>query len=164
MTQLTYVSRRFGKFLDVEFNRAPSQTVCAELRKLGFIYNSRYRCWRGTRNHEAALDLCERAVTQSGRVIATHEKEEQLCWTCASACGGCSWSDGTLTPVPGWTATPYDRVETLHKSCNGRDIIRRVPYKSYTITACPQYRPDPPRRAKDTCKTSVANRQDAAAG
>lgn len=31
-------------------------------------------------------------------------KPETLCWKCANACGKCSWSDGSFTPVPGWKA------------------------------------------------------------
>ena len=39
-----------------------------------------------------------------GSAAATYQ--QQLCWDCASACGGCEWSDH-LEPVPGWDATPH---------------------------------------------------------
>ena len=33
-------------------------------------------------------------------------KQETICWKCARAYGKCPWSDGSFTPVDGWTATP----------------------------------------------------------
>ena len=54
---------------------------------------------------------------------------EQLCWSCAKACGGCSWSRKTKPePVPGWTAEP----RTIKMAS-----ITLVP--SYAITDCPEY-------------------------
>lgn len=50
--------------------------------------------------------------------------DEQLCWSCKNATGGCSWSKSFI-PVDGWEATPTlldDRVE------------------SFKINACPEYR------------------------
>lgn len=57
-------------------------------------------------------------------------QNDQLCWECKKAVGGCAWSDFGK-PVDGWTAK-----ETK--------IIRRVPYgapytESYKITHCPQF-------------------------
>ena len=51
---------------------------------------------------------------------------EQLCWRCQKACGGCSWSRN-FEPVEGWEATP-----TVVKDSVG-DI------DSYKITGCPEF-------------------------
>ena len=54
---------------------------------------------------------------------------QTLCWDCAKACGGCSWSDySTRTPVEGWNAT-----ENL--------ITIRVGMldKSYCVHDCPEF-------------------------
>lgn len=60
----------------------------------------------------------------------------QLCWTCVNAVPdgkhGCCWSR-ELEPVPGWTA------EKDNKGGN----------KTYRITKCPDYVPDPPKEVKD---------------
>lgn len=54
---------------------------------------------------------------------------EQLCWSCAKACGWCSWSRKTKPePVPGWTATP----------CKIKMAINTYA-ESYAITKCPEY-------------------------
>ena len=52
---------------------------------------------------------------------------DTLCWSCANACGGCSWS-AELTPVPGWVAE-----ETY---------IWAGSVDSYHVTECPEYKPD----------------------
>lgn len=52
----------------------------------------------------------------------------QLCESCQKACGGCSWSDGTFTPVPGWEAVK----STIYAD-------------GHFITKCPEYAEDPPR-------------------
>ena len=53
-------------------------------------------------------------------------KRGQLCWRCANACGGCSWSKD-FTPVEGWEATPH-----LIKD-------KRGGISSYKIRKCPQF-------------------------
>lgn len=64
---------------------------------------------------------------------------KQLCWSCAKACGGCSWSEyGRNEPVPGWTARPT----VLPPGPDGGERIL-----SYQITACPQFVLD--REAED---------------
>lgn len=57
-----------------------------------------------------------------------------LCWDCAKACGGCSWSDWQEhTPVPGWVAEP-----TMLRMNN--DTYTR----SYIVDSCPEFVRDPP--------------------
>lgn len=53
-------------------------------------------------------------------------KNEQPCWTCKKACGGCSWSKN-LTPIEGWVALP---VKIKYGS---------VPDITYQIIECPEY-------------------------
>lgn len=53
----------------------------------------------------------------------------QICWSCAKACGGCSWS-ADFTPVKGWKAEP----SIIYYNGN------KIP--SYKILECPQYKED----------------------
>jgi hypothetical protein len=63
--------------------------------------------------------------------------QQQLCWDCASACGGCEWSDH-LKPVPGWDATPTSRV--LKVGGKGKGGTRVA--SSFVIHYCPKFRRD----------------------
>ena len=72
--------------------------------------------------------------TNSQRRISQVENKyykTQLCWTCARACGGCSWS-ANFQPVKGWTAT-----KTIMNVDRGAYEKRRI--KTYKIRACPLY-------------------------
>lgn len=51
---------------------------------------------------------------------------QTLCVYCEKACGKCSWSDGTFTPVEGWTA-----IRTPHISGG-----------SYFVIDCPLFADD----------------------
>ena len=54
---------------------------------------------------------------------------QTLCWNCANATGGCSWSEyGTFQPVEGWTA---ERRDIRNKF--GEDI------ESYIVIDCPEF-------------------------
>lgn len=64
----------------------------------------------------------------------------QLCWTCARACGGCSWSR-SFTPVNGWTAEQTE----LYVDRGEYETHRTTSYK---ITACPLYKNDAPQERK----------------
>ena len=72
-----------------------------------------------------------------------------ICFDCARACGGCSWSavdpetgKVRFEPVPGWTATPI--------SINSRDRRGVHQTQSYHITACPLFVDDTRRAKRDT--------------
>ena len=52
------------------------------------------------------------------------KKTEQLCWSCARACGRCSWSKYFI-PIPNWQAS-------LSYNATDKTI-------SYEITSCPEY-------------------------
>lgn len=60
------------------------------------------------------------------------KKKETLCWQCAKACGGCSWSSLAHKPVTGWTAERRDLY--IQNSS--------VPVESYVVHDCPEYVPD----------------------
>lgn len=62
------------------------------------------------------------------------KKDEQLCWECQRATGGCSWS--TMgKPVEGWTA----EKTKIPNGCAGEFT------DSYKITACPLFKKDEKR-------------------
>lgn len=61
-----------------------------------------------------------------------------ICFDCARACGGCSWS-ARFEPVPGWTAEPV-QIKYYNKS-DGPLFT-----DTYSITACPLFTPDKERR------------------
>ena len=65
-------------------------------------------------------------------------KPMTLCWTCENACGNCSWSDGTFTPVEGWTATPT-KLWVNHSINPGE---KGALIDSFHVTACPLYEND----------------------
>lgn len=51
-----------------------------------------------------------------------------LCWDCANAVLGCSWSKRFI-PVKGWDAEEIPATE-------------RKPYSTYIVKACPQFKRD----------------------
>ena len=59
---------------------------------------------------------------------AIESRPVQLCWTCQNAVGGCSWSNGSFTPIKGWTAEP---TSYHYSKCNCE--------QGYAISACPEY-------------------------
>lgn len=64
------------------------------------------------------------------------EEKKTICWTCANACGGCSWSDHWKhRPVPGWKA------EKALLRVNRGEMV-----ESYSVIECPEYRPDGERK------------------
>lgn len=54
-----------------------------------------------------------------------------LCWSCAKACGGCSWSKD-FKPIDGWDAIPT-KIRIPDDDGGARYV------DSFKITACPQY-------------------------
>lgn len=59
-------------------------------------------------------------------------KKMTLCWDCAKACGGCSWSDHfEHSPVPGWEAEETH----LRLDNNGNGT-------SYIVLSCPEFERD----------------------
>lgn len=62
----------------------------------------------------------------------------QLCWTCARACGGCSWS-AEFKPVRGWKAKKT-------KLYVDRGEHNKHYTTSYRIKECPLYKDDRPKQ------------------
>ena len=56
--------------------------------------------------------------------------QRTLCWDCAKARGGCSWSD-SLEPVEGWTAEPTTKAQ-----------FRQEPLHSFLVMECPEFKRD----------------------
>lgn len=54
--------------------------------------------------------------------------QQQLCWRCENACGGCEWS-ARFEPVPGW-----DAIATT------RTVSGKFVEKSFSVRACPKFR------------------------
>jgi len=78
-----------------------------------------------------------RALKKARPDYAHTPRQEQIRYTCANACGGCSWSR-KLKPIPGWDAEP-----TILMMNNGATI---KPMQSFKILRCPEYRQEPARR------------------
>jgi len=55
-----------------------------------------------------------------------------LCWDCANALGGCSWSK-SFTPVEGWTAIRHKRRYNNDKNEG------RLDCDSYKVIDCPEF-------------------------
>ena len=73
-----------------------------------------------------------------------YKKPMSLCWKCAKACGGCSWSDGSFTPVEGWTAEKMKLRVAPKKDKWGRYV------DSYMVTDCPLFEDDTAEYNKPT--------------
>lgn len=56
-----------------------------------------------------------------------------LCWGCARALGGCSWSSGEFLPVEGWMALPTCQMEITPQGIQVTE--------SYFVYGCPEYLP-----------------------
>lgn len=64
-----------------------------------------------------------------------------ICWTCQQGPrSGCPWF-AEHKPVPGWTA---ERRDVTQQRWDGRQNSLFT-VKSYCVSACPLYLPDPPR-------------------
>lgn len=71
-------------------------------------------------------------------LVIVSGQRANICFDCANACGGCSWSEidpetkrPRFEPVPGWKAYPVKRPTNQKKK---EQII-----KTYRIVACPQF-------------------------
>lgn len=68
---------------------------------------------------------------KSGRLSTT------ICWDCAKACCGCSWSRFYI-PVEGWKATP-----TVIRNIQTTDVDSiQSSITSYKVIFCPEFEPD----------------------
>lgn len=60
---------------------------------------------------------------------------DSLCWYCANAYGGCSWSGRSKEPVDGWDAFQIDQTVTDCNRCKPKK--RKI--ESYIVVECPQF-------------------------
>lgn len=77
-----------------------------------------------------------------------------LCWKCANACGGCSWS-ADFIPVDGWNAIP-----TIISANHGCGLYADI--ESYIVKSCPRFKDDSARYAKQKplyCSTKVIKKR-----
>jgi len=56
----------------------------------------------------------------------SEQKTQTLCWDCAKATGGCSWS---------YNCTPVDRWKAIPKKKKASDGY----YDSYVVIECPEF-------------------------
>lgn len=71
-------------------------------------------------------------------LVIVSGQRANICFDCANACGGCSWSEidpeterPRFEPVPGWTAFPI-----VHKYM---DKKYKRETRTYRIVACPKF-------------------------
>lgn len=131
MDVLSYVARKTKDgFLEIQFNRKASEPTRDRLKNLGYRFHFPQHVWRGQKNHDEAIAVCERAVRYSAN--AAQRKTDTLCWDCAkSGYGGvseCPW-ERDFEPVEGWEAERND-LNSVHASRNG---------ESYCVKACPLF-------------------------
>jgi hypothetical protein len=132
MQELSYVSRRHGPYLDIEFNRTPSERVRIRLRSLGYSFRNGIHSWRGTRNFDEAIAEADRAVAKARYM--SEQRVAKPCYTCEHCGKGdfspCPW-EREFKPVPGWDAVRYDK----------KDV-------SYKVIWCPMYRKEKKERRR----------------
>lgn len=78
------------------------------------------------------------------------EKNQTLCWYCAKALRGCSWSDH-FEPIDGWDA----EATVIH---SGADLELRI--DSYHVHSCPEYVDDSDRYNKRLAHIEVIKTEE----
>lgn len=111
--------------------RRPSGWLKSYLRAKGYErYEGRGDAMIGDRDIE---DVKARLWRWARDTRLNHGHETgTLCWDCARAYGGCSWSK-SFKPVEGWEAERDERA--LKWGCNN---TKRT-YVSYTVKECPEF-------------------------
>ena len=96
-------------------------------RRHGYIRSCLRNGNRLSKLHEdGSIEYFEIIEGPKNKKSSSNERmQDQLCWRCGNACGGCSWSR-EFEPVPGWIAIPTfkDRSDT------------------YCIIKCPDFKPE----------------------
>lgn len=82
-------------------------------------------------------------------VVPTTTGKPNICFECAKACGGCSWSAVDpktnkikFEPVKGWTAEKRSLLVGFEQN-------RRRYVETYHITACPEFDQEKPRNTSN---------------
>lgn len=60
---------------------------------------------------------------------------DSLCWYCANAYGGCSWSGRSKEPVDGWDAFRIDVFSQAYQM----GTMKPCKVESYVVVYCPQF-------------------------
>lgn len=77
-----------------------------------------------------------------------YQFNQNICWGCQKACGGCSWSQ-SLTPVEGWEA---EEIPYMMYHGSGYTVA-----STYHITKCPEFVRDEPRKINPAILTPEEN-------
>lgn len=123
-------SGRICKVLTSADGRA--MTVSEWAAVLGMNTRTLYKQLEAGGTIDASIaNVKRRSGPRSVNVKRCGNRVPSICWDCAKACGGCSWSKDYV-PVQGWTATQknmyYDKREI----------------ESYIVHECPMFTPDKP--------------------
>lgn len=105
-----------------------AKKICANCGKAFYgIRNTKY-CSKVCRYEYQDKLKTKRQKEKKQKRNKKYSKNEQPCWTCKKACGGCRWSD-KLKPVKGWVAIKVKRKDdTGEKNLTG-----------YKIISCPEH-------------------------
>ena len=82
------------------------------------------------KNQQYCSKKCRIEYSEYRKDFRVDSGNGQMCWMCANACGGCSWSRDGL-PVEGWKAK---RTAVRYRGA--------LEYRSYRIIYCPQFKQD----------------------
>lgn len=118
-----------GEELWIKFLRQPSGWLRSYLNKLGYRrYEQKPDEYIGTAEQEKVQERLK-AWADTPRF---HKDKESttLCWECARAYGGCSWS-AKFEPVRGWRAEKMSRVR---RRCGAEEE-----WESYDVLECPEF-------------------------
>ena len=117
-------------------------TSYAALKRMGDAARAEYLAERRARGmsdtdifREIGLGRVERRMARQflearGQSGEESKLSDTLCWRCANACGGCSWSRNFI-PVSGWDAIPT-RIRTHHSTAAATN-------ESYIVRQCPRF-------------------------
>lgn len=126
---IRYQLGEVGDRLWIRFLKQPSGWLRAYLNRLGYKHYMR----RGDEFIGSAdQDGVRERIRSWAQTPPKHEKRDSstLCWDCAKAYGGCSWS-AKFEPVEGWdaeaTAREHHRLGILQD------------WTSYHVKACPEF-------------------------
>lgn len=123
-----YELGKIGEQLWIRFFKQPSGWLRSYLNNLG------YRRYAGKPNEyigdEDQDGVRERVRSWAEAPERTQKESITLCWECAKAYGGCSWS-AKFEPVAGWEARKYVRAR--------RRLGVVDEWESYDVISCPEF-------------------------
>lgn len=124
-----YELGKIGEQLWIRFFKQPSGWLRAYLNRLGYKrYDQQADQFIGIEDQEQV-----RERIKAWAETPQHHKDKEsttICWDCAKAYGGCSWS-AKFEPVAGWTAEKMIRQRWRR----GMD----EEWESYDVRECPEF-------------------------